>query len=442
MRFSDFREAVGAQARAVLYLESGKWEFKFVPDAPTPSVVLDYDRDVAADPVARVGRTPLVDLKTSLWVYSHRDYRKSGSPEEEYVRAVNVKDLTAGVSDEIQETLTLPFVQHATTADDLAQWHLARRKRQRLTLAVTAWWNVIGLEQADFVAIDGHPILAAHGGVDLLFQVTRRRYAIGDDTNAGRIALDLVQLPVLPTKARLLTPEPGTMLPGSSVLFTWSPGFDVVAYQIDVGSTPGGADYHTSGVTHATGEGVTLPVFATPGVAYVRLWSQFSTLEWVYTDYAYARHYTIAAAGGVVAPVGTLAGAGAVGSSGTGGVVAPVGALAGTGLVGASGTGGVVAPLGALAGTGVLVVEGTGGVVAPIGEIAGGEKFWIGADTDQFWSGEDTDQFWLRARPRDRGAIVAPIGTLGGAGTVIDPMFWDGPDTDLYWSGDDSDPFW
>src|SRR5581483_4026901 len=95
--------------------------------------------------------------------------------------------------DEVQEDLELDLIQSAATADAVASFHLVQQKRQRLIVDLVAWWNVAGLEQADYIAITNHPILAAYGGSTLVFRVIERQYLLGAD-NPGRIALKLLEV--------------------------------------------------------------------------------------------------------------------------------------------------------------------------------------------------------------------------------------------------------
>jgi hypothetical protein len=284
-------------------------------------------------------------------------------------------------------------------------------------VSLVAWWNAIGLEQADYLAISGHPVLDNHGGVDLVFQVVTRRYNLGDE-QPGRIALELAQLPVVPTEARMLTPVPGTQLESDVVLFDWTEGFDVTAYQLNVGSTLGASDYSASGAILTTSASVTLPAFTTPGTVYVRLYSQIGGV-WLANDYTYARYYVL------------------------------------------DGTGAFIAPCPRLAGLGGLAVEGTAHFIAPCGIPRGGEQFWIPPDTDLFWTPPDSDLFWVPGLGVDRfvapaprlagaggisyagtAAFIAPAMRLAGSGGGATELYWTGTDSDLTWTGADSDVYW
>ncbi|MGA2169745.1 MAG: choice-of-anchor D domain-containing protein [Terracidiphilus sp.] len=89
--------------------------------------------------------------------------------------------------------------------------------------------------------------------------------------------------PVLPV---LTTPTPGSVLPGSSVAFTWTAGGGPSAYQLYLGTTGVGShNLYESGATTATT--VTVSNLPTAGVTvYARLWWLIGT-TWSSADYTY-----------------------------------------------------------------------------------------------------------------------------------------------------------
>ncbi len=87
-------------------------------------------------------------------------------------------------------------------------------------------------------------------------------------------------------KSAMISPVPGTVLSGSTVTFTWSPGVDVSGYILDLGTTGFGADDVFYG-SWKSGTGVTVTnVPANGATLYAQLWSKVAGL-WQYTDYTY-----------------------------------------------------------------------------------------------------------------------------------------------------------
>lgn len=82
------------------------------------------------------------------------------------------------------------------------------------------------------------------------------------------------------------TPTPGSILTGSSQLFTWTAGSGATAYWIDAGSTPVGNQYFQSGnIGNVTSYTVTgLPINGSQ--VYVTLWSLVNG-QWVNNQYTY-----------------------------------------------------------------------------------------------------------------------------------------------------------
>jgi N-acetylneuraminic acid mutarotase len=91
-----------------------------------------------------------------------------------------------------------------------------------------------------------------------------------------------------PVSPVLTTPAPGSVLPGSSVAFTWTAGGGPSAYQLYLGTTGVGShNLYESGATAATT--VTVSTLPTAGVTvYARLWwligATWSSADYTYTE--------------------------------------------------------------------------------------------------------------------------------------------------------------
>jgi hypothetical protein len=85
----------------------------------------------------------------------------------------------------------------------------------------------------------------------------------------------------------LVSPTPGTNLPGSGVTFGWSAGSSATAYWLDVGSSTGAHDYYSSGNTLGTATSDTVNGLPTDGsTVYVTLYSLVSG-QWIGNTYTY-----------------------------------------------------------------------------------------------------------------------------------------------------------
>jgi subtilase family serine protease len=94
-------------------------------------------------------------------------------------------------------------------------------------------------------------------------------------------------------RGAMVSPVPGSVLPGSGVTFSWSPGAGPISFHLEVGSTAGGRQFYSQNLATARSAAVTgLPVNGSP--VYVRLWSQSPAGAWEYSDYT----YTAAGGGG------------------------------------------------------------------------------------------------------------------------------------------------
>jgi len=96
--------------------------------------------------------------------------------------------------------------------------------------------------------------------------------------------------------ATMLTPTPGTTLPASPVTFTWTPGCNVTAYYLYIGTQVAFSDlYNQSQGTSTSSAPITLNV-ASGKTVYVRLWSFLGTaasdltVGWHFNDYSYTAH--------------------------------------------------------------------------------------------------------------------------------------------------------
>jgi hypothetical protein len=198
--FQKLRRKLGEQARSVLYLDAGKWEYTYLDPAPAADITLDYARDVWDGAPARLRRTLRADVKNSLTVFAQRDYAKTGRPEDIYRHVKLHEDLAQGLvrpygqddDDKLQGTLELDLTQDAATAVLLGEYWLSVWKRQRFTVELVAWQNVLALAKADYLAFTGHPILDAHGGAAIIFRITAKRYLLGDE-HPARIRLTAIE---------------------------------------------------------------------------------------------------------------------------------------------------------------------------------------------------------------------------------------------------------
>ena len=88
-----------------------------------------------------------------------------------------------------------------------------------------------------------------------------------------------------PRGARLTAPAAGSVLPGASVPFSWTPGSGVTQYWLFVGNAFGGADIWNQNAGTALTTTVTgLPLDGRR--VYARLWS-LTSLGWSYADYRF-----------------------------------------------------------------------------------------------------------------------------------------------------------
>jgi hypothetical protein len=110
-------------------------------------------------------------------------------------------------------------------------------------------------------------------------------------------------------KGAMISPAPGSTLPGSSVTFQWSPGEGVQQFWLMIGLWPGGDTLYSADQGLLTSAPVTgLPVDGR--TIHVRLWSYIDN-QWVYNDYQYKAAGAVTPAKAQItepAPGSTLAG--------------------------------------------------------------------------------------------------------------------------------------
>jgi hypothetical protein len=87
--------------------------------------------------------------------------------------------------------------------------------------------------------------------------------------------------PAQPSAARLTSPEPGSTLSDTSATFRWTAVSGAAAYQLYVGTTPGGYDIRNVRTTATSTTVTNLPRGGM--TVYVRLWTQVGG-TWRYTD--------------------------------------------------------------------------------------------------------------------------------------------------------------
>jgi hypothetical protein len=114
-----------------------------------------------------------------------------------------------------------------------------------------------------------------------------------------------------PVPAAMTSPSPGSTLSGSTATFTWTPGVNVVAWQIDIGSKLGGHQYNPANPQYTTTYNATeLPTDGS--TIYVRLYSRINN-AWQYNDYTYTAYETPPVPATMIspAPTSTLTGSSA-----------------------------------------------------------------------------------------------------------------------------------
>jgi hypothetical protein len=113
-------------------------------------------------------------------------------------------------------------------------------------------------------------------------------------TSLGWLYRDFTYTAVnLSTPAVIYSPSPGSMLPGSTVSFSWTAGNGVSQYYLYIGNWVGGNDIYVANEGLAT-SGIVSGLPTDGRTLYVRLWS-FISSGWQYRDYTYTCNATFAA---------------------------------------------------------------------------------------------------------------------------------------------------
>jgi hypothetical protein len=208
--FADWRRQFGEQSRSQLYLDGGVWQLAYLDEAPTADLMLDFARDFDPDDEAPLGLTERTEVRDALAVYSGREWAETGGALSEQYRAMTI------VGDgEAPYDFPLSLVQDATTAAALGAFWLSRWERQLLTLECVTYWNALGVEVGQHVAITGHPLLEAHGGDWIVWRVVARRYLLSY-RNPVKIALSLVEVPIPQTGVAVFARDEFAYLDGTA----------------------------------------------------------------------------------------------------------------------------------------------------------------------------------------------------------------------------------
>ncbi len=149
-------------------------------------------------------------------------------------------------------------------------------------------------------------------------QSIRIRFRIGTDASVGSTGWDIDNVQIYtcgaPPIPAMASPASGSVLPGTSQVFTWTGnGSGAQNYWLYVGSTAGGAQYHDSG-NLGTATSRTVNGLPNDGsTVYVRLWYQLpGTGIWLFID----DQYTATGTGGGLPGPATLLKSMRTGSSG------------------------------------------------------------------------------------------------------------------------------
>ena len=188
-RFSDLRRLIGLQSRSHLMTVAGILDLRFIPSSPVIDYELDYRRDVWEQQPAVALRTSRTQIFNRLAVKAAFDYGVTG----EYLYNAIAEDLTQpGLTDPIETDLELPWVPDPVVAAALGAFWLGRWKRLRFQIDAVGWQNLLAVEKGDHLAVENHPVLAAHGGAVLPFRVTSKRYDLASE-NPARIRLTAIE---------------------------------------------------------------------------------------------------------------------------------------------------------------------------------------------------------------------------------------------------------
>ncbi len=122
-----------------------------------------------------------------------------------------------------------------------------------------------------------------------------------DQTQQGT-AWEMGAYAYFPTPGVMLTPAPGSTLPGSTVTFTWNAGVGATGYWMDIGNVPGGNQYYQSG---NLGNVFTTTVNGLPtngSTVYVTLYSLIGN-QWYSNAYTYTAFNPGSLQGVITSPV-------------------------------------------------------------------------------------------------------------------------------------------
>ncbi len=105
------------------------------------------------------------------------------------------------------------------------------------------------------------------------------------------------------TPAGVYSPNPGSMLPGSSATFQWFGPPGTTAFWIDIGSTAGGNNYYQSGSLPTTTLSQTVTSLPTDGSTVYVTFYTFVNGSWVSHPYTYTAFSVTASEGVITSPV-------------------------------------------------------------------------------------------------------------------------------------------
>jgi DNA-binding beta-propeller fold protein YncE len=121
-----------------------------------------------------------------------------------------------------------------------------------------------------------------------------------NSSNPEQVA-DLSGSGPVPVLSTLTSPTPGTTLTGTTATFTWTPGVGVIAWQIDIGTSPGGHQYNPAHPQYNTTFNASgLPLDGS--TIYVRLYSRINN-AWQYKDYTYTAYETPPVPSVMISPI-------------------------------------------------------------------------------------------------------------------------------------------
>jgi len=124
-------------------------------------------------------------------------------------------------------------------------------------------------------SVSSLPILGAPVYVRLWTQFTDGSWQSSDYTYIASNA-----------RAVMTSPAPGSVLNGSTVTFSWTPGTSATSYWLEAGTSVGQGNLFSQSTGLTPNQSVSgLPILGGP--VYVRLWTQFADGSWQSNDYTY-----------------------------------------------------------------------------------------------------------------------------------------------------------